>query len=28
VLRYWLQPRLARAPLGAAVRWWSDNKRS
>lgn len=23
VLRYWMQPRLARAPLGATLQWWS-----
>ena len=27
VLRYWLLPRLGRAPLGAGVRWWSDVRR-
>lgn len=27
VLRYWLQPRLGHAPLGAGVRWWSGIKR-
>ena len=27
VLRYWLLPRLGRAPLGAGVRWWSGARR-
>jgi len=27
VLRYWLLPRLGRAPLGAGVHWWSDTRR-
>ena len=27
VLRYWLWPRLARAPLGAGVQWWSGAHR-
>jgi undecaprenyl-diphosphatase len=27
VLRYWLLPRLGRAPLGAGVQWWSDARR-
>lgn len=27
VLRYWLQPRLARTPPGAGMQWWSGKRR-
>jgi membrane-associated phospholipid phosphatase len=27
MLRYWLLPRLGRAPLGAGVHWWSGTRR-
>jgi len=27
VMRYWVQPRLGRAPLGAGVQWWSGTQR-
>lgn len=27
VLRYWLVPRLERAPAGVGARWWSGHKR-
>lgn len=27
VLRYWLLPRLGRAPLGAGVQWWTGTHR-
>ena len=27
VLRYWLLPRLGRAPLGARVQWWTGTQR-
>jgi membrane-associated phospholipid phosphatase len=27
VMRYWVQPRLGRAPLGAGAQWWSGTQR-